>query len=160
MKSRLSDLLSKKLGDLTLGELSEALTLVKNLSSSLGELEKQPEQNIGSFVDVPSKVVRIVEFVDTYSAADAITKGRIKQMLGRYAMLKQRDLDLNLYNKGPKPSGIRPYSLSSGKVDPLYKIDLAKISDDIYSVTASGGYTKASQELKKILDLAGVKTLS
>ena len=159
MKSELANLLGKRLRDLTLKELSEALTIIKNLSSSLSEFEKQPEQNIGSFVDVPSKVVRIVEFVDTYSAADAITKGRIKKMLGRYAMLKQRDLDLNPY-KGPKPSGIRPYSLSSGKVDPLYKIDLAKISDDIYSVTASGGYTKASQELKKILDLAGVKTLS
>lgn len=153
MKSELANLLNKKLGDLTLGELSEALTLVKNLSSSLSEFEKQPEQNIGGFIDTPRRVVRIVEFVDTYSTADAIMRGRIKHALARYACFEQKGLN--------KPNC--PYKLGNGKVNPSYVIDLTRISEeDIYSMTqgmCGQNNTKQAQEIKKIFDSAGIKTL-
>lgn len=154
MKSELANLLGKKLGDLTLKEFSEVLTLFKNLSPSLDELKKQPEQNIGSFISMPSKVVKINDFVETYSTADAIMKGRIKHKLAEYARFKQRDLDY-LNN-----SHLRPYCGGvAHKVNPSYEIDLARISEDIYSFTQLGEYTRVSQEIKKILDLAGIKTL-
>lgn len=160
MKSELANLLGKKLGDLTLKEFSEVLTLFKNLSPSLDELKKQPEQNIGSFISMPSKVVKIVEFVDTYSTADAIMKGRIKHKLAEYAMLKQRDLDyLNKHIRLRDPH-LRPYCGGiAHKINPSYEIDLTRISEDIYSFTQLGEYTRVSQEIKKILDLAGIKTL-